>query len=43
METADLTTDGAGEVVERQADVFEQEKSYLLERLGNWEMSVSPV
>ena len=43
METADLTTDEAGEVVERQAEVFEREKAYLLERLGNWEMAVSPV
>lgn len=43
VETAAMTTDEADEVVEQQAEVFEEEKSYLLERLGNWETTVNLV
>jgi hypothetical protein len=43
VETAAMTTDEAGGVVERQAEVFEEEKSYLLERLDNWETAINPV
>ena len=43
IETSAMTTDEADMVVERQAEVFEAEKSYLLERLENWETTVEPV
>jgi glycosyltransferase involved in cell wall biosynthesis len=37
IETADMTTEQADDIVERQAKVFEDEKPYLLERLESWE------
>ncbi|MDO8137775.1 MAG: glycosyltransferase family 2 protein [Candidatus Brocadiales bacterium] len=38
LETKDMTTQEADEkVVERQAELFENEKRYLLERMGLWE------
>lgn len=38
VETADLTTEEVEErVVERQAEIFEEEKAYLLERFDQWE------
>lgn len=38
VQTREMTTLEADVVVERQAEVFEQEKAYLLDRLGHWEM-----
>jgi hypothetical protein len=43
VETSAMTTVEADTVVERQAQVFEKEKFYLLERLGSWETTVNPV
>jgi hypothetical protein len=38
-----MAADDADAVVERQAEVFEQAKSCLCARLGNWEATVAPV
>ena len=37
VETRDMTTREADAVVEQQAEIFEREKAYLLDRLGHWE------
>jgi hypothetical protein len=37
VETRDMSTLEADAVVERQAEVFEREKAYFLDRLGHWE------
>jgi glycosyltransferase involved in cell wall biosynthesis len=37
LETNDMTTAEADQVVERQAEIFEEEKAYFLERFEHWE------
>jgi glycosyltransferase involved in cell wall biosynthesis len=44
IETADMDTQEAEEnVVEKQAELFEKEKVYLLKRVGEWETAVPPI
>jgi hypothetical protein len=42
IDTETMTTAEADEVVERQAEVFEEEKAYFLERLESWETVTEP-
>ncbi len=43
IETADMTTAEADEIVERQAEIFEHEKPYLIQRLEHWDTLIPSV
>jgi glycosyltransferase involved in cell wall biosynthesis len=43
VQTSNMSAVDADQVVEDQAEVFEAEKAYFLERLASWETAINPV